>query len=275
MSTKGGVPDAWDDDWESLADVRGLWLRKQDHPMLTVYQKQEPTVDQTEQPAPKLTKAQRRAQHLEQQRQLWDSAENPARFHWLETQGVVPLKQEFKPQVTLLARKPNAPTIAKKDAAADGVAKLSIDDQDDSEEEDRKKREADLEERQRKAKIEREEKQRKYAEARERIMGSSSPASPAPTSRESSHGRDNRRSRGKMNGKRDSQPTSSADQSPARLASGADKQLFDPEDMGRRQPKRESTPVPKEEQPLRQPRGPESAGRGGFGFAGRGGRLAS
>lgn len=223
-------------------------------------------------PAPKLSKAQRRAQHLEQQRQLWDSAENPDRFHWLEAQGVVPLKQEFKPQVKLLSRKPNAPVIAKKDAV-DGVAKLNLDDDEDSEEESRKKRELELEERQRKAKLEREEKQRKYAEARERIMGSPNPAAAGPASRDSSHGRENRRSRGKLNGNRNSQPTSSADQSPARPQT-SDKQLFDPDDTGRRTPKREVN-TPKEDQPVRQPRNPDQSGRGGFGFAGRGGKIAS
>lgn len=220
-------------------------------------------------PAPKVTKAQRRQQHLEQQKQLWDGAENPARNLWLESQGVVPLKQDFKPQVQLLSRKPTAPVLARKDAANG-----KLDDEEDSEEETKKKQQADLEERQRKAKVDREEKARKYAEARERIMGSSNPASPAPpASRESSHGRDNRRSRQKLNGKRESQPTSSADQSPARLvAANGSNQLFDPEDMGRRtMPKREQASTPKEDQPSRQPKGPES-GRGGFGFGARGGR---
>ena len=185
----------------------------------------------------------------------------------------MPLKQEYKPQVQLLSRKPNVPVIAKKDAA-DGVAKLSLEDDEDSEEEARKKRESELEERQRKAKLEREEKQRKYAEARERIMGSSNPASPSPNSRDSSHGRENRKSRGKINGNRNSQPSSSADQSPAR-PSTSDRQLFDPDDMGRRAPKREVNVAPREDQPVRQPRNPEKSGRGGFGFAGRGGKIAS
>ena len=186
----------------------------------------------------------------------------------------MPLKQEFKPQVKLLSRKPNAPVIAKKDNT-DGVAKLTLDDDDeDSEEESRKKRESELEERQRKAKLEREEKQRKYAEARERIMGTSNPTSPAPNSRDSSHGRENRRSRGKVNGTKGSQPTSSADQSPARPQT-SEKQLFDPDDMGRRAPKREINNPPKEDQPVRQPRNPDKSGRGGFGFAGRGGKIAS
>lgn len=253
MSNKGAVPDAWDDDWVKVAD-------KPEAP--------EPA------PAPKLTKAEKRAQHQELQKQLWDSAENPTRMHWLEAQGVVPLKQELKPQVKVLARKPQ-PTIAKKDAA-DGISNLNIDDEgDDSEEEARKKREADFEERQRRAKSEREEKQRKYAEARERIMGSSTPSSPKANSRESSQGRDNRKPRGKMNGNgnRASQPTS-ADQSPARMSGSAAAagQLFDPEDMGRRMPKLNT---PSMEAPIRQPRAPDHSGRGGFGFAARGGKAPS
>lgn len=233
---------------------------------LTISQKSKDNVAPPPEPTPKLSQAQRRAQHLEQQKRLWNSAENPDRFHWLEAQGAVPLKQEIKPQVQLLSRKP---VIAKRG----GIGGLSLEDG-DSDEESRKQREAELEERQRKAKLEREEKQRKYAEARERIMGAPSPAPATPASRESSHGRDGRRARVKVNGRQESQPNSSADQSPARQT-GGDKQLFDPDDMGRRLPKRETKIPPLEEQPARQPRGPENNGRGGFGFAGRGGKTTA
>lgn len=185
----------------------------------------------------------------------------------------MPLKQEFKPQVTLLSRKP--PTIAKKDVA-DGINNLSLeDDGDDSEEEARKKREADFSERQRKAKVEREEKQKKYAEARERIMGSSVPGSPAVRSRESSQGRDNRKSRGRGGGlgsNKASRPTS-ADQSPSSgspaMGPVAGARVFDAEDM-RRTPK---PSTPSQDGPMRQPKGPDNGGGGGFGFAGRGGRA--
>ncbi|TKA65192.1 hypothetical protein B0A55_09852 [Friedmanniomyces simplex] len=245
MTTKNGVPDAWDDDWVNTASKQ-----------------QQPLEDPTS--APKLTKSQKRAQHQELQKQLWDSAENPTRMHWLETQGVVPLKQEFRPQVKLLSRKPQ-PAIAKKDASD-----LTIDDGDDSEEEARKKQEAAMEERTRQAKIDREEKQKKYNEARERIMGSSTPGSPMTGSRESSQGRDNRKSRTKVNGNRNSQPTSAA-HSPTRNGN-ADTRLFDPEDMGRRVPK---TSTPNPDAPTRQPRAPPSDhhSRGGSGFAGRGGKA--
>lgn len=217
------------------------------------------------QSAAKLSKAARKAQHVEQNKQLWDSADNPARNHWLETQGVVPLRQDYQVPVTLLSRKP--PVIAKKGGGAE--------DDDDSEDERRKKRESEFEERQRRAKIEREEKQKRYAEARERIMGASKPTL-TPSSRESSQGRDgNRRPRGKLNGNRRSQPQSSAEQSPAPTGT-TDQQLFDPEEMTPR-PKRELNNItPREDQPLRQPRGPpDSSGRGGFGLGRRGGMLAS
>jgi hypothetical protein len=45
--------------------------------------------------------------------------------------------------------------------------------------------------------------------------------------------------------------------------------------MGRRLMTRRETPaMPREDMPLRQPRGPDS-GRGGFGFAGRGGMAGT
>lgn len=176
----------------------------------------------------------------------------------------MPLKQEFVPPVTLLSRKP--PTIAKR-TAADGLGQLSLEDDEDSEEEARKKREASLEERQRKAKIEREEKQRRYAEARERIMGSST-ASPNTNSRDSSQARETRRRGGKAQVTRRSQPHSPAEPAGSNtLNAGTGSQLFDPEDMGRRlgPPGRDMSGTPKAEAPSRQPRGPSA---GGFGFAG-------
>lgn len=203
-----------------------------------------------------MTKAEKRAQHQQLQKELWTSAENPGRNLWLEAQGAVPLKQEPKQPMTLLSRKP---VLAKNGADADD---------DDSEEEARKKREASFEERKKKAAIEREEKVKKYAEARERIMGSSNPASPAAQSRESSQGRDNRKPRGKQHSNVNSRPVS-AGQSPARQLAG-NAQVFDPEDMGRRLgPRRDIASTPREGEPLRQPRGPDSSGRGGFGFAAR------
>ncbi|KAK3672678.1 hypothetical protein LTR78_007490 [Recurvomyces mirabilis] len=254
MSKKAAVPDAWEDDWTN-------------NPVTT-------DKPPSPAPAPKLTKAEKRAQHQELQKQLWDSAENPTRSYWLESQGVVPNKHELKPQMKLLSRKPQ-PMIAKRDPAT-GMADLTIDDGEDSEEERKKKAEADFEERKRKAQGEREDKLRRYAEARERIMGSTSTSTPATGSRESSQGRDNRKARGRPSSNRNSQPTST-DQSPARInqqtASG--QPLFDPEDTMRRSPMPKPN-TPTLNGPTRQPRAPPSdhASRGGFGFAGREGRPA-
>ncbi|KAF2771799.1 hypothetical protein EJ03DRAFT_349402 [Teratosphaeria nubilosa] len=240
MSKKGGIPDAWDDDFAEVADKPEV---KNPPPL----------------PDPKLTKAEKKRQHQEFQKQLWDSAENTSRNHWLEAQGVVPLKQEFKPPLQVLSRKP-APTIAKRGDATTGMNNLSLeDDGDDSEEEARKKQEADMAERQRKAKEEREEKLRVYNEARERIFG---------TPRESSQGRDsNRRGRGGRGGSRRNSRPASKDTSPTR-SPPVPGQLFDPNDVGRRMPK---PTTPTQDAPTRQPKGPESSGRGGFGFAMRGG----
>jgi hypothetical protein len=209
-----------------------------------------------------MSKAEKRAQHQQLQKELWASAENPGRNLWLEAQGAVPLKQEPKQPMTLLSRKP---IFTNNGTGADD---------DDSEEEARRKKEASFEERKKKAAIEREEKVKKYAEARERIMGSSNSASPVPNSRESSQGRDNRKTRGKQHSNMNSRPAS-AGQSPARQLAG-NAQVFDPEDMGRRLGlRRELASTPKEGEPTRQPRGPDSSGRGGFGFNARSGLFGA
>lgn len=179
--------------------------------------------------------------------------------------------------MTVLSRKP-ATVLAKRDPT-NPMAALSLQDEDDSEEEARRKRDAELEERQRKAKLEREEKVRKYAEARERIMGSSAPTSPKPSaadSRESSQGRsDSRRQRGPgaRTGQQEQSLQSGSRHSP-RSGTPAS-QLFDPEDMTRRILRKDNSrsadgsTTPREGEPVRQPRGPEASGKGGFGFANR------
>jgi len=156
---------------------------------------------------------------------------------------------------------------------------LAINDDDDSEEERRKKAAATLAERQEKAKQEREEKQRKYAEVRERLFGgavsgeSSGNASHVSRTTSGAESRgSSRKSRGQSS--RGSGPNSSAEQSPARNK-GQNKQLFDPGFLpkpGSSSMKNSTQPtVPKADQPIRMPRGPDSSGRGGFGFASRGG----
>ena len=67
---KSALADAWDDDWESLADVQFLYL----HTMTYAYiwQKEEVKPESTK-PA-KLSKAERRAQHAQFNREIWESA---------------------------------------------------------------------------------------------------------------------------------------------------------------------------------------------------------
>ncbi|KAI5250496.1 hypothetical protein E4T43_00337 [Aureobasidium subglaciale] len=252
------MPDAWDDDWDKVADK--LTANK-------TSAKSAPPV----QTLPKLSRAERKAQHQELNKQLWDAAEQPERAYFLEAKGAAPLNSDFKPQVKLLSRRPT-PQIANR------MAGLNLEDEDDSEEEERKRQESSLAERQRKAAEERKEKERKYAEVRERLFGSPD-SSRDPSASRTSSARGDRNSRRGNRGRgnrtatpRDSQSNSPADQSPARTIYQPN-QLFDP--TYEQKPRSIASPrlvVARDEQPVRQPRGPE--GRGGFGFAPRGGKSS-
>jgi hypothetical protein len=193
----------------------------------------------------------------------------------------VPLKTAFKPNVTVLARKP--PQVLSRNGATAGMAGLNLDD-DDSEEERRKANEASFEERKARAQIERAEKERKYAEARERLFGS-------PAASDNSRGTSpnkNTRGKGRGRGGRDNNNNSvrsSNEQSPARTGA-AGRQLYDPsytpnpnstyvqrKENGGSRP---DTPnLEKLEKPIREPRGPQNTGREGRGFATRGARSGS
>ncbi|KAF1984803.1 hypothetical protein K402DRAFT_335881 [Aulographum hederae CBS 113979] len=269
MSKTRAVPDAWDDDWEAVADK----------------QENEPQNEETVLPV-KLTKAERRAQHAEFNKKLWETAETPEQPLFLAARNDVPLKTDFKPAVKLLSRKPPPRTISQNDPAA-GMAGMSIrDDEDDSEEEARKKNEASFAERQAKAQREREEKQRKYHEVRERLFGSPSApdeSSKKPSSSQNGGSRNSSRGKGRGRGDREA-PSPSSGQSPAR-ASNPRKQLYDPgynpkpnsvflqkRDTPEKSEKESRPSTPGEEQPIRAPRGPDGSGRGGFGFSPRGGK---
>ncbi|KAF1943202.1 hypothetical protein EJ02DRAFT_144803 [Clathrospora elynae] len=244
---KNAPADAWDDNWESLAD-------------------KEDEVPVQDKPEPKLTKSQLKAKHFELNKQLWEAAENPEP-QWYPEARPPPVAATFKPKVTMLARKPTPQVLAR------NMAGMSLED-DDSEEERQKKAAADFEERKLRAQKERAEKERKYAEARERIFGSPA-ASAADDSRSNSP---NKATRGKGRGRggRDSQPRSSNEQSPARTAAPA-RQVFEPTYAPKpgsvyihkkeAHTSRPSTPNT-QEKPSRQPQGPAGGGRG---FAPRGG----
>ncbi|OKL60123.1 hypothetical protein UA08_04674 [Talaromyces atroroseus] len=287
---RANAPDAWEADWESLAD------------------KQEVKPDAAGTPgkkvSSKVTKAQRRAAQAEFNRKLWEEAESPQTFHYLESRSAVPLKQEFKPAVTVLSRRPQIASRNNNhkghgvDAAGEGISNLTIGGSglSDSEDETNKPPEITPEERQAKALRDREEKQRKYEEARERLFGNSStPGSgtsspggtPPPSRLQNSGGFDGTRGRGRNRGggggggrDRDRENNNKRD-SPA--AANKQRQLYDPGYstkpnspflQRRERTSQLSTERSDSEQqslkPTRNPRGPDGSGRGGFGFGPRG-----
>jgi len=215
-----------------------------------------------------LSRAERKAQHAEANRQLWEAAESQEQPYFLEAKNNVPLKEEVKPQLKVLSRKPQPVKLASRSGGT------PVEDDEDSEEEARRKNAESLAERQRKAAIEREEKQRKYAEVRERLFGPTASRDLSGSGSKLPAGRDSRQaSRRGRGGRGGSHANSSAEQSPARHAQ-ASKQLYDPSFSSKpRGPELVRSATPKDEQPIRQPRGPDSSGRGGFGIALRGGRF--
>lgn len=234
---------------------------------------------------------------------LQNKRETPQTFHFVESRSTVPLKQDFKPSVTVLSRRPqiasrNSNTI---NAASEGISNLSLNGSsanlsDSDDESANKPPQLTAEERQAKALKDREEKQRKYEEARERLFGNSSSApgsgasspggTPPPSrnrDRDSGHessgprggrgrnrghgGRENNNSNGRE--KRDSQGG----------APNKQRQLYDPgystkPNTQRRPPQGSAERGDGEQQqtirPTRNPRNPDGSGRGGFGFGPRG-----
>ncbi|KAA8648656.1 hypothetical protein EYZ11_010818 [Aspergillus tanneri] len=280
MSAKSSsaAPDAWEDDWESQADKM---------------------IADPAPPAPekrvssKVTKAQRRAQQAEFNRQLWAEAESPQTFHFLEARSNVPLKQEFKPTVTLLSRNPHVASRQSSsavDATTAGVGRLGLNaDDDGNSDEDCKPSEPTPEERQAIALRNLEEKQRKYEEARERLFGSpsattsgaSSPRSATPPKQHEGRGKGRNRGGGRDN---NSSNNNSRDKRDSSSASGKSRHLYDPAS-----PKQNTSYVQRKErsqtgdrtgndppsprqQPIRDPRGPDASGRGGFRSGSRGAR---
>ncbi|KAF4989391.1 hypothetical protein FDECE_14729 [Fusarium decemcellulare] len=272
------IPDAWEDDWETQADK---------------------VANEPQQPAPQaaLTKAERLAQHAEQNRKLWESADTPQTFHYVEanSNSGVSLAAPFKPQVKVLSRKP---VIAKRDPAT-GMSQLSLD---DDNEDAKKEVPMSPEEIRAKQKRDREEKQRRYEEARAKIFGESNPSSgassPGTVTPPRTDGHFSGRGRGRgRGGYRNNNETRQFDNrqydnrqfdAPRRQnMSGSGRELFDPNSTPkpepatqRRQPDQPSpgrSMTPRDEQqqqqaPIRAPRGPDGSGRGGFGFAQRGGK---
>ncbi|KAK7402660.1 hypothetical protein QQX98_011568 [Neonectria punicea] len=255
MGKTTAVPDAWEDDWESQADKAV---------------DEEPQKQQTE-PQPPLSKAERLAQHAEANRKIWESADSPQTFHYVEASASVPLANTFKPQVKVLSRKP---VIAKRDP----VTGLPIDDGD---EETKKEVQLTPEEIRAKQKRDREEKQRRYEEARAKIFGESNPSSGASSPgavtppRPDGHFAPRGRGRGRGGYRNNENRQFDAPRRPLN-PSGSSRELYDPnftpksETAPQRWANDVPTPAKAEQNPIRAPRGPDGSGRGGFGFAQRG-----
>ena len=168
--------------------------------------------------------------------------------------------------------------ISKKDPVS-GIEQLKLQDDEDEEDDQKKPKTLTAEERALKAQKEREEKQRKYDEARERLFGSSIAPSgttpPRSTTPVKGNGADKSKVRGRGNEGKDSKDSRDGRPSSSSL-SGKPKQLFDPNFTSKPdsiyQQRKETAPV--EEQIIRQPRGPNGSGRGGFGFAERTGEKS-
>ncbi|KAL8787154.1 MAG: hypothetical protein Q9213_002370 [Squamulea squamosa] len=255
----GKVPDAWDDDW----------VQKTDTPTTVT----EPT------PKPaKVSKAERRAKQAEFNRQLWEDAGAQNQNFFLNSRTEVPLKSDFQPAMQVLSRQPAKLTTTSNLVA--GLGQLSVDDEDDDEEDDAKTRTLTAEERQLKAQKEREEKQRKYDAARERILGNSS----APVGKPSGT---TTPPRGKINGgsrgpSRNRTAVEGRNLTSSGPGSGSARQLYDPNYTAKpdsqyvqknNSPSGSGRSTPVQQQHIRNPRGPDGSGRGGFGFAPRGDKI--
>lgn len=243
------MPDAWDDDW--IAKGESSTAKNEAAPSST-----------------KISKAERRAKQAEFNRQLWEDAEDPQDNFFLKSRDIVPLKTEFKPAVKVLSRKPEK----KSAAGVEGIGQLNIDDDDESEDEN-KKHELTAEERREKAQREREEKQKKYEEVRQKLFGndeSSSTTAVSGPKKNNSKNSSPPRNQSRNKNSRDSRPSSSASNKTGRL--------YDPNDTGKPGTssvlRKETKVEPDELQPIRSPRAPDNSGRGGFGFAPRGGKPA-
>lgn len=236
-----------------------------------------------------MSKAQKRAQQAEFNRQLWAEAEGPKEpNYFLESRNVVPLRSEFKPPTVLLSRK--GPVVQSKkplNGALDGLDLNKEESSDD--EEDLKQREREIEERKERTKKEREERQRKYEERRQELFGTnthtpvngktqsgnSSPQSLTPPGSRSSTP-----SRGRGRGGRRGGVVGVQQGRPQRQQQS---ELYEPgyapkPDSVFLQRRENAVTGPKSEelqQPMRLPKGPDGSGRGGFGFSARGGKQSS
>ncbi|CRK13092.1 hypothetical protein BN1708_002456 [Verticillium longisporum] len=277
-SSRNAVPDAWEDDWETQAD------------------KQEAQPTQEAPPPAPMTKAERRAQHAETNRKLWESADTRETFHFVEATSNVPLASTFKPQVKVLSRKP-PPSVARRvDPVTGAISQLSVRDDDDDDDDEAGGRAKAVqptpEEIRARQQREREEKQKRYDEARAKIFGESNPSSgatspagagtvtpPRPDARGGQRGGRGRDEGARRPGSRPETPRSGAETRELYDPNFAPKPGFALQRRGDGSAPQSGRNSPKDlqEQPrpaIRAPRGPDGSGRGGFGFARRGSKEA-
>jgi hypothetical protein len=171
----------------------------------------------------------------------------------------------------VLSRKP----VVEKVDPVTGLAKMTMDDEDD--EDERKKNKPTPEQLRLEAQRQRDEKQRRYEEARARIMGSNSGSSTPGTVTPPTAQEDGKGNRGKGRGRDNRSENRRAD------TQSGPKELFDPNytpkpiSIQKRNgdAPRSGTSTPRnEEQVIREPKRPDGTGRGGFGFANRGGKTS-
>ncbi|KAK5946430.1 hypothetical protein PMZ80_000573 [Knufia obscura] len=276
------VPDAWDEEWSTAADIR---------------EPAQSTETEPKKLSSKQTKAQKRAAQAEFNRQLWAEAEGPQETNYfLESRNVVPLRQEFKAPPTLLSRKGPIIQKARPNIEA-GVEGLKLKDRDESseDEDDKAAQQKALEDAKAQAAKDREEKQRKYEERRLELFGPSTgntnsngyagrPNSQSggstptnltpPGSRSSTPHRGGKRGRGRgnygaQNSLRPQQPQYQQYQQQQL------REVYDPGYAAKPNStylmRREQGHVNtnRETQPIREPKAPDGSGRGGAGFVQR------
>ncbi|KAI9890728.1 MAG: hypothetical protein M1814_003658 [Vezdaea aestivalis] len=269
MGINDKQPSAWDDDWEAEAD-KIVQVPKAAPP------------GEIQRPS----RTERLEKHAESNRQLWQSADKPETFHYLETQQNVPLQSDFKPALQVLSRKP-APKLASRSDGTPGAPRRTIEEEEDEEEERLRKVSAPTpEELRTKAQREREEKQRKYDEARQRLFGTpvASPGNstqqdpvPVRANTEFKNVRNKPRSRGSKDGKQDNSQTGPSRTKPPssknllKRPDAGSKKLYDPNDGSSRGSapssfKDSATLIPdrgiKVELPTRQPKPPDEHSSG-------------
>ena len=153
---------------------------------------------------------------------------------------------------------------------------MTLDDEDD--EEEQKKDKPTPEQLRLEAQRQRDEKQKRYEEARARIMGTNSGSSTPGTVTPPTALEDGKANRGKGRGRDNRQENRRPDNQ------SGPKELFDPNytpkpgvaiQKRNGEVSRSGTSTPRnDEQVIRAPKGPDGTGRGGFGFANRGGKTS-